>query len=320
MSNVKLFIEPLSVSYTEPIRRGLAYLGIAGRLRPSDRIAIKPNLTFPFYRKGVMTNPDAVEALVVYLKEFTNNITICESDSGGYNRFSMDEVFATTGLKEMAARYGVKILNLTNVKSRTILFHAGWRRLSVPLPSILLDETDLFITMPVPKVHSNTGISVSLKNQWGVIPEPAMRLRLHPYFNEVIYQINKALPRSISIVDGKYGLTRSGPMRGDDIELDWILLGDDLFCVDEVVCRMMGFEPARIPHLRYALRREGRHEIDCNSDYHRFVSDRFYLERQWTDVPGWLTFNSRALAYVGYESILARPLHWLLYRFREPFY
>lgn len=267
-----------------------------------------------------MTNPEAVEALVVYLKEFTDRITICESDSGGYNRFSMDEVFATTGLKEIAARYGVRILNLTNVDSRAISFRADWRRLSVPLPTILLDETDLFITMPVPKVHTNTGISVSLKNQWGVIPEPAMRLQLHPYFKEVIYQINKALPKSISVVDGKYGLTRSGPMRGDEVELDWILLGDDLFSVDEVVCRMMGFDPTRISHLRYALRQEGHREIDCNTDYHQFVSDRFYLERQWTDLPGLLTFNSRTLAYVGYESILARPLHWLLYKFREPFY
>ncbi len=320
MSKARIFIDSLSGNYSDPIRKGFDYLGVTGKLRPSDRVAIKPNLTFPFYRKGVMTNPEAVEALVVCLKEFTDKITICESDSGGYNRFSMDEVFTTTGLKEMAAWYGVRILNLTNVKSRSISFRAGWRRLNVPLPAILLDETDLFITMPVPKVHSNTGISVSLKNQWGVIPEPSMRLRLHPYFNEVIYRINKALPRSISVVDGKFGLTRSGPMRGDEVELDWILLGDDLFRVDEIVCRIMGFNPAHIPHLRHALRLEGERKIDFNTDYQRFATNKFYLEREWTDLPGFLTFNSRALAYVGYESILARPLHWLLYRFREPFY
>jgi hypothetical protein len=83
---------------------------------------------------------------------------------------------------------------------------------------------------------------------------------------------------------------------------------------------MMGFDPARIPHLQHALRREGHCAIDFNRDYQTFVSDQFYLERRWTDLPGLLTFNSRALAYVGYESIFARPLHWLLYRFREPFY
>ena len=317
---MKIFIDSLRDGYISPLRNGLSHLGIPDYLRRSDRVTIKPNLTFPFYRKGVMTNPEALEALIVCLKDFTDRITICEADSGGYNKFSMDEVFQTTGLKEMAKRYGVQTVNLTNVRSRPIRFRAGWRSLSVPLPVMLLDETDLFITMPVPKVHSNTGISVSLKNQWGVIPEPAMRLRLHPYFDEVIYHINKALPRSISVVDGKFGLTRSGPMRGDEVELNWILLGNNLFGVDEIVCRLMGFDPRNIPHLRYALRREGRFQIDFNTDYRQFISNQFYLERQWTDVPGLLAFNSRLLAYVGYESVLARPLHRLLYLFREPFY
>jgi uncharacterized protein (DUF362 family) len=317
---MKVFIDSLAGGYEAPISKGFDYLGLSGRLRASDRIAIKPNLTFPQYRKGVMTNPEAVEALVIYLKDFTSNITICEADSGGYNRFSMDEVFATTGLLAMADRYGVKIVNLSHVKSRPIRFPYRWRTLTVPLPLLLLDETDLFITMPVPKVHSNTGISLSLKNQWGIIQQPEMRLKLHPYFNEVIYQINKALPRAISVVDGKYGLTRNGPMLGDDVELNWIVIGDNVFCVDEIVCRMMGFNPGHIPHLKHALRRERHGTVDVNVDYRQFVSDCFYLERKWTDYPGWLTFHSRTLAYVGYESAFARPLHWLLYRFREPFY
>jgi uncharacterized protein (DUF362 family) len=220
----------------------------------------------------------------------------------------------------MSDRHGVKIVNLSHVQSRPICFRYQWRTLSVPLPLLLLDDTDLFITMPVPKVHSNTGISLSLKNQWGIIQQPELRLQLHPYFNEVIYQVNKALPRAISVVDGKYGLTRNGPMLGDEVELNWMVIGDNLFCVDEVVCRMMGFDPASIPHLNYALRKERHGAVESNADYRNFVSDRFYLERKWTDYPGWLTFHSRTLAYVGYESALARPLHWLLYRFREPFY
>jgi uncharacterized protein (DUF362 family) len=317
---MKVFIDSLADGYEEPLSKSFDYLGLSGTLRPSDRIAIKPNLTFPQYRKGVMTSPAALEALVVYLKNFTSNITICEADSGGYNRFSMDEVFATTGLRAMADRYGVKIVNLSHVKSRPIRFLCRWRTLSVPLPVLILDETDLFITMPVPKVHSNTGISLSLKNQWGIIQEPELRLKLHPYFNDVIYQINKALPRAISVLDGKYGLTRNGPMLGDEVELNWIVVGDNLFAVDEVVCRMMGFDPANIPHLKHALRKEHHGPVEFNVDYRKFACDHFYLERKWTDYPGWLAFHSRALAYVGYESALARPLHWLLYCFREPFY
>jgi uncharacterized protein (DUF362 family) len=220
----------------------------------------------------------------------------------------------------MAKRYGVKIVNLSNVESRPIHVRHRLRNLTVPLPTLLLDETDLFITMPVPKVHANTGISLSLKNQWGIIQQPEQRLKLHPFFKEVIYGINKALPRAISVVDGKYGLTRNGPMLGDVVELNWLVVGEDLFATDEIICRMMGFDPANIPHLSFALGREHLKQHELNTDYRQFVSDQFYLERKWTDYPGWLAFHSRVLAYVGYESALARPLHWLLYRFRDPFY
>jgi uncharacterized protein (DUF362 family) len=319
----RIYVHALEGGYDKCLREGFSFLGDAGLVRPSDRVAIKPNLTFPVFRKGVMTNPDAVEALVIYLKQFTNHITICESDSGGYNRFSMDEVFTTTGLSDMAKRYDISIVNMSHAPSRPIRFRRRFRQLSIPLPTLLLDETDLFITMPVPKVHSNTGVSISLKNQWGVIQQPELRLRLHPYFNEVVYQINKALPRSISIVDGKYGLTRSGPMRGDVLELGWLLMGDDIYAVDLVVCTLMGHDYRKVPHLRHAFVKERLAPIDqltFNADYKQFISNGFYLERAWTDYPGYVTFKSRCLAYVGYESALAKPLHWLLYKFREPFY
>ncbi|HEY6185852.1 MAG TPA: DUF362 domain-containing protein [Terriglobales bacterium] len=320
---MNIFISSLENGYNDCIERGFEFLENTGKIQPTDRIAIKPNLTFPTFRKGVMTNPEAVEALVRYIKNFTANITVCESDSGGYNRFSMDEVFAKTGLSDMAKRYGVRIVNMSYVASRPIHFRYGMRKFSVPLPSFLLDETDLFITMPVPKVHCNTKVSISLKNQWGVIQQPDLRLKLHPYFNEVIYQINKALPRAISVVDGRYGLTRNGPMRGDDLELNWFLIGDNMFYVDYAVSRLMGYDYRDIPHLRHAFRKErieNFNAVKFNTDCKQFVNREFYLKRDWTDYPGVFTFNSRLLAYIGYESWLAKPLHWLLYRFREPFY
>ena len=320
----KVFITSLERGYGDAIAEAFRWVTLHTDIKPSDRIAIKPNLTFPSFRKGVMTNPQALEALIQFLKKYTDRITICESDSGGYNRFSMDEVFRATGIEEMARRYGVRIVNLSHEPSRPIDVPGGRKNISVPLPTVILDETDLFITMPVPKIHMNTGVSLSLKNQWGVIQEPSLRLKLHPYFNEVIYAVNKALPRTVSIVDGKFGLDRSGPLKGDAVPLNWILMSDNVFAADFVSCSLMGIDPFRIPHLRYALAREqitDWSQIELNCDLAPFRAPKeFHLKREWTDYPGLLAFNSRFLAYVGYESILARPLHWLLYRFREPFY
>ena len=322
-TNAHIFICHLGQTYLPPVQTGLDWLGLGRSLKAGDRVCVKPNLTFPEFRPGVMTNPEAIEALVLYLKNFTDRITICESDSGGYNRFSMDEVFAKTGIAEFAKRHAVRVVNMSFVPSKTIEFSHQLRSLKVPLPAFLLEETDCFITMPVPKVHSNTIVSLALKNQWGVIQEPALRLKLHPYFPQVIYHVNKALPRTLAVVDGKYGLNRNGPLRGDPVELDWLLISDNPFVSDAIVSEIMGFDWRDIPHLRYALRKEGIQSlagVEFNTDYREFKKEKFYLERAWTDYPGVLTFHSRVLAYIGYESVLARPLHWLLYKFREPFY
>jgi uncharacterized protein (DUF362 family) len=316
------FKTDLSEGYGNALCKGFEFMGDAARIRSTDRVAIKPNLTFPTFQRGVMTNPEAIGALVAHLKQYTDKITICESDSGGYNRFGMGEVFQVTGIADIAKYYGVKLVNLSFERSRNITVETPTRQLSVPLPLLLLDETDRFITMPVPKVHANTIISVAIKNQWGVIQVPAERLKLHPFFKRVIYAVNKALPPSLVVVDGRFGLTRNGPMRGDAVELNWLAMCDDIFVNDVMIAKIMGFNPWKIPYIRYALRKEGVREGDThrsNADLEPHP-DPFYLSRAWTDYPGLMTFNSRVLAYIGYESLLAKSLHQLLYLFREPFY
>jgi len=320
----RLFIDWLSQGYPTTIRRGFEFLGDAGRIRRGDRVCVKPNLTYPTFRRGVMTNPQALEALLIYLKEFTERITICESDSGGYNPFPMTDVFERTGLVDLAKRYGARIVNMSHEPSRVITCRTPWRRLRVSLPTMLLDDTDVFVTVPVPKVHLNTTVSIAIKNQWGIIQDPALRLKLHPYFKYVVHTLNRALPRTIAVVDGKYGLNRSGPLRGDVVDLNWIVVSDSVYYCDLLVTQLMGLDAKRIPYLRYILEREGIQSLEnaeLSTSPTPFRSPTpFVLERAWTDYPGLLTFRSRVLAYIGYESALARPLHWLLYRFREPFY
>jgi uncharacterized protein (DUF362 family) len=271
-----------------------------------------------------MTNPDCVEATVVALKDYTNRIIVGEADSGGYNPFSIDEVFTKTGIKQLEKKYGIQVLNLSYLPYRCIKFPYKKRFLSVPLPVLLLDETDIVLTIPVPKVHMNTQVSVAIKNQWGCIPQPAMRLKLHPFFEKVVYEVNKHLRASLVIVDGKYGLNRSGPMRGDVVDLNWLMVADNLYAADVACCRLMQIDPLRVYYLRYLHRQEKvlprLSDIDFNQGWQRFLKEKFYLHREWTDYPGLWAFRSPALAYLAYYSPVAGLLHKILYLFREPFY
>jgi uncharacterized protein (DUF362 family) len=319
----KVFIESLGRGYGPALAMGMRFVGAEATLRPGVRVAIKPNLTFPHFRPGVMTSREAIEAVVAFLKEHTNRITICEADSGGYNRFAMEEVFRATGLDELARRYDVTLCNLSRVPVRRFGVRTGWRRLVVPLPAPILEETDLLVTMPVPKVHANTVLSGAMKNQWGLIPHPEVRLRLHPYLNAVLWELHQVLPKTIVVMDGRWGLNRNGPMRGEAVALDWLLASDDVLAADLAMAQLLGFAAQQVPHLRYACRRRGWQRsvaLECNRELSEFCRQRFCLERAWTDLPGRVAFRWPAAAWLAYRSPLAAPLHRLLYLVREPFY
>ncbi len=319
-----VFIKSLEAGgYAPVIEETLAQIGFFENVAPGARVFLKPNLTFPEFRPGVMTSLDCLRAVTLCLIRHGYRVVIGEADSGGYNRFSMDEVFKGMGIYEMAKEAGAEVINLSFTEPEWIDVRAGWRRLRVPVPRLLLHEIDAFITLPVPKIHMNTLVSMSIKNQWGCIQEPNVRLKLHPYFAEVMYQLNSRLPNAYSIIDGRYGLNRTGPMLGDVVDFNVVLGSNDLVAADRACCRLMQIDEERVSYLRH-FRSRGWwcpfEEIRINDDIAKFQRKPFFLTRKWTDYPGLACFNSAFLAWLGYHSPLAGFAHWLLYLFREPFY
>jgi len=321
--NPVVSLHELGAEYSGPVVAGLLEVGFFDQVPTGTPVLLKPNLTFPEYRPGVMTSYACLEAVTKLLVSKGYPVIIGEADSGGYNRFSMDEVFKGLGIDKLAQETGAKLVNLSFTEPEWLEVRSGLRRLKVPVPRLLLHEIGAFITLPVPKVHNCTGVSMSIKNQWGCIQEPTVRLKLHPYFAEVMYQLNRRLPHAHSIIDGRFGLNISGPMLGDPVRLDWLLVANDLVAADRVCCRLMQIDERKIAFLEH-FRRQGWwtefEAIRLRTDWERFRKVKFELRRKLTDLPGLACFNSAFLAWLGYHSPLAGFAHWLLYLVREPFY
>ncbi len=319
----KAFIASVTpTTYLDRIREGVEFTDVARLLGGRPRVFLKPNLTYPTYRPGVMTSMEAVEAAILAVKDFTPHVYIGDSDSGGYYPFSMEKVYGEIGMYEVGARLGVEVVNLSHLPRKTVELGGG-DPIPLELPILLTDEIDLLITLPVPKVHMNTGVSLTFKNQWGCIPEPSDRLRLHPQLPRVLLEVNEAVHANAAIVDGRWGLTRSGPMLGDPVPLDWVLVADDIGAGARVCCELMQVPLENIRHLKYAASRGAippGSSIVTNTDTAAFRRERFYLRRRAVDYPGLLAFRSRAVGYLAYFSPLQGILHKLLYLFREPFY
>jgi uncharacterized protein (DUF362 family) len=321
---LRAFVEDLELGYLDRIREGMEWIGLGSKIGMGDTVFVKPNLTYPMYRRGVMTSPEFVKAMAVALKDYEVKVIIGEADSGGYNRFSMDEVLYRTGIKELEGSLGVRVVNLSHLPHQEIEVHHGNRTLHVPLPTLLLDDVDFYVTTPVPKIHMNTKLSGALKNQWGCIPKPEMRLKLHPYFGPVVRAINRKLNVGLAVFDGRFGLDKSGPLRGNPRELGWILMVEDPYVADLLCCRLLGLDARKISYLRkseaFHLVEADLRACEFNRDLTAFQSTQFHLKRDLADYLSLMAFQSRIVSYLAYYSPFADLLHKILYFVREPYY
>ncbi len=321
----RAFIEKIEIdapNYLDCIRQGLDHIGFGRSISLGAAVFLKPNLTFPTYRPGVMTSPAAVEAAIVALKDYSVEIWLGDSDSGGYNPFPMERVYEETGISDLAKRFGVKVVNLSRLPRVSVPLGSS-RIFDIDLPRLLTEEIDQLITMPVPKVHLNTGVSLTFKNQWGCIPDPRDRLRLHPYFSEVVVSLNRAVKATTAIIDGRYGLNRSGPMLGDPVPLGWICVAEDLGTGAAVGLKLMKLDITDIPHKAYAKSLgliPHLDDVELNRPLEGLEGPSFYMRRKITDYPGLIAFRSPKIAHLAYFSRFAGVLHKLLYLFRKPFY
>ncbi|MCL5994963.1 MAG: DUF362 domain-containing protein [Chloroflexi bacterium] len=299
------------------VQQAFAWLG-DGVVKSNDHVFIKPNLTYPFFKPGVTTSPEFMEALVKVLANVTSHITFVESDGGSYAWPAL-QAMAGHNLPDLSKRYGVRLMNLTERPRREVICKVAGRDVRVELSAEMLDESDLFITMPVPKVHVMTYLSLGYKNQWGCIPD-VKRLTNHPDFDFKVLAVNQALRAGVALYDGTYFLNRTGPMDGDPVKKNLVIASTDIGAGDAVCCEIMRLMASKASHLKLAQRvgmmPKNLSEITIYQDLAPFQSEKFYLRRTAIN---WITlsaFHSHLLTKLVYNSRSAKPIHELLYLVR----
>lgn len=318
-----VFVEKIaqnSKELKEQFLRSFNSFPIIDEFNKANAIFIKPNLTYPKFKKGVTTRVEYIESLVVALRQINNSTKIYIGEGeGGYNSFSMTEAMQSMGFYEFERRFqNVKVVNISKIPTRIIELKVDGKPYPINLPKLFFDEIDFSISCPVPKVHCMTKVSLSFKNQWGCLPD-TMRLKNHYVFNKIIGQICNHLKFKYAFLDGKYGLDKNGPMVGKPFEINWFVASNSLGAFDAVVSEMMGFNWENIGHLREAANLgfipnpEG---IKVIGDMEH-LKKKFILKRNIWNYPALLAFNSKKLTHFFYFSKYAKILHDIMYLFRK---
>jgi len=224
--------------------------------RPPDirgkRIVIKPNIADFSPERPIHTDARLVEALVIHLKEMgSGKITV--ADGPPHNR-DTELLFRQTGYEALAERQGLSLVDLNYDDLRPV-------KNPNPRASLLKDlrlaeavlSADVIISVPKLKTHRYAGVTLSLKNMFGILPGMVYgwpKNILH--WNGIplsICEINGAVRSHFSIVDGVVGMEGYGPLLGTAKKAGVLVMGDNALAVDATAARVMGLEPGLVEYM-----------------------------------------------------------------------
>lgn len=145
-------------------------------------------------------------------------------------------------------------LNLDDVRLVKLRTRAS-RLKSLYLPVTVLG-VDFVVSLAKMKTHHWAGVSLSLKNMFGIVPGSCYgwpKNILHwAGIDNALLDINSTVRPDFAIVDGIVGMEGNGPVQGCPRHSGVLVLGDDPVAVDASCARIMGLDPARVGHLQKA--------------------------------------------------------------------
>jgi len=253
-------------SYTAPledvVRRGLEAFQLDVR---GLRVVLKPNLVEFDATGAVNTQPALVGATIEVMRSLgAREVVVAE---GPGHRRDNEYLLDASGMADVLRATRTPYVDLnTDVVSRVPLVSSYTSLTALHLPRTILDA-DLLVSMPKLKTHQWAGVTVSLKNMFGVVPGavygwPKNLLHWHGIENSIL-DINAALSmRRFNIVDGVVGMEGNGPIQGSSRATGVVVFGDDPVAVDATCARLMLLDPLRLPYLSEATRFLGNAERD----------------------------------------------------------
>jgi uncharacterized protein (DUF362 family) len=218
------------------------------------KVLLKPNLVGPDPLGVTNTHP----AVIAASRESVLRLGAAQVLIGEGPALDRDTeaILESIGLRHYAGPLaGVFVdLNVDDVE-RVLLKTTASRLKELYLPKTVLGA-DFVISMPKLKTHHWAGVTLSLKNMFGIVPGSCYgwpKNVLHwAGIDSAILDINAAVRPDFAIVDGIVGMEGNGPIQGEPKNSGVLILGDDPVAVDATCCRVMGLLPEKVRYLTQA--------------------------------------------------------------------
>jgi uncharacterized protein (DUF362 family) len=218
------------------------------------KVLLKPNFVESDPEGIINTHPAVVGAVrEAFLRLGAQSVRVAEG--AGHER-DTGAIVETLRLRDFLDPHHDLFVDLNLDEVRPVKLRTRASRLKqLYLPRTVL-EADYIVSLPKLKTHHWVGVTLSLKNMFGIVPGccygwPKNVLHWAGIVPSIL-DINSTVRPDFAIVDGIIGMEGNGPIQGSPKPSGVLIMGDDPVAVDATCARVMGLNPARIDYLAKA--------------------------------------------------------------------
>jgi uncharacterized protein (DUF362 family) len=217
-------------------------------------VLLKPNIVEYIPGRPVNTDTQLIGAVgEAFLRFGAASVTVAEGP--GHHRDTELLVYET-GLADQLLHRHISFVDLNRdelIKTKLLANYSGLGHLWLPRTVL---ASDFIVSMPKVKTHHWTGVTLSMKNMFGVVPGSRYgwpKNVLHwAGIHESVLDICATVRPDFVIADAIVAMDGDGPISGRPKKLASILLSDDPVAADAALARSLGFEPHQIRHIQEA--------------------------------------------------------------------
>ena len=240
-------------SNEDPVAALKAAVAAAGGLSfisPGSRVVLKPNVAWSRTpQQAANTDPRLLAAMIEMCREAgAGKITVFEHTIDR----PAAQVLAVSGIAAAARKAGADLVYAASERDFAPVEITGGKQLRRDTLAKTVLEADFLINMPKAKQHSQTGLSLGLKNLMGLVFN---RQAWHtgPDLHQYIADYATAVPVDLTIMDASRILLTNGPKGpGDTRDPHEVIVSFDPVAVDAYSCGLFGLAPADVGYVARA--------------------------------------------------------------------
>jgi len=219
----------------------------------NKKVLIKPNLVAPYYNMGYKdlqypesTDPRVFEAVISFVKKYTDNIVIVESSGRG---MPTSASFVVAGYDRIAKHYNTGLVALEEQPVDRYMLPKAEVMKEILIPRIfseIVRGEAFYISVPKMKTNLYTGVTLGCKNAMGTIPYN-LRQRNHNYaINKKLVDMLFLFKPDLVVIDGIVGGEGNTPAPVDPVDTRLIISSNNGTEADAAATKIMGIDSDEI--------------------------------------------------------------------------